>query len=256
MILAVDIGNSNIVFGCIDEQKIYFVARMATDRSRMADQYAVEIKNIIGLYGSDYLDKIDGAIISSVVPPLSLTFREAIVKVTGKAPLLVGPGIKTGLNILMDDPAKLGGDLVVDAVAAIAEYKHSIAVIDMGTATTISVIDKNACYIGGVIIPGVRMSVDALSARAAQLPAISLETPPKRVIGKNTIDCMTSGVIMANASMIDGMLDRIEDELGYPVTAVATGGIAPFIVSYCRRKVICDDNLLLKGLYLVYKKNS
>lgn len=254
MILAVDIGNSNIVLGCIDEKNIYFVARIATDPLKSSDQYAVEIKNIVELYGLS-LSKIDGSIISSVVPPLSNTVKESVRMITNKKTLVVAPGLKTGLNILMDNPAQLGSDLVVVSVAALSEYENSLIIIDMGTATTMSVIDKNRNYIGGAIIPGVKLSIDALSSRTAQLPHISLE-PPKKIIGKNTIECMTSGCICGNAAILDGMIERIEEELGYPTTVIATGGLSQFIVPLCKHKITYDENLLLKGLYIIYKKNS
>lgn len=254
MILAIDVGNTNIVMGCIRDDKILFIARMATNALKTADQYGVEMKNILELYHMDVAE-IRGSIISSVVPPLSHALREAVERVTGKKPLVVGPGVKNGLNILMDNPASVGSDLVVDAVAGLHEHKPPLIILDLGTATTISVVNAQGNYIGGCIYPGIRLSLDALSARAAQLPDISLEEP-RHVIGKNTIDCMRSGVIYGNAAMVDGMIDRIEEELGQPATVLATGGIARFIVPHCRRKIIYDENLLLKGLNIIYKKNT
>lgn len=254
MILTVDIGNTNITLGCMDDEKIRFVARLATDHCRTDMQYAMDIRNILAFYEVD-LDNLAGSIISSVVPPLSGAMRKAITLVTGKTPMVVGPGLKTGLNILIDNPAQLGSDLVVDAVSALHDYEPPIVIFDMGTATTISVIDKNGSYIGGHIFPGVAISLASLSSRAAQLPGISLENP-KTAIGRNTIDCMQSGIVNGNAAMIDGMIERVEDELGMPVTAVATGGISQFIIPHCKRKVIHDEDMLLKGLYLLYKKNK
>lgn len=264
MVLAIDIGNTNIVMGCIgmEDGNIRFVARLATDPLKTEDQYSVEMKNILQLYGID-LAAIDGGIISSVVPPLSNTLKAAVSKIIHRPPLVVGPGVKTGLNILMDNPAQLGSDLVVNAVAALAQYKPPLIVIDMGTATTISVVDAKGNYIGGCIYPGVNISLAALSSRTAQLPGISLERP-RHAIGKNTIDCMRSGVIYGSAAMVDGMIDRFEQELEQsapagmapPATTIATGGISQFIVPHCRKKVVYDADLLLKGLYLIYKKNQ
>lgn len=254
MILAIDIGNTNIVLGCIDDQKIYCVARMSTDHLKTVEQYAIEIQSIIQLYHLSF-DHIEGAIISSVVPPLSNTLKEAVQLITKLEPLIVAPGLKTGLNILMDNPAQLGSDLVVTAVAALAEYRHSVIIIDMGTATTMAALDKNGSYVGGAIMPGVKLSIDSLSRRTAQLPGISLEVP-KRIIGKNTIECMTSGCIAGNAAMLDGMIERMEDELGYPMTTIATGGLAKFIIPCCKKHIIYDENLLLKGLHILYKKNN
>lgn len=253
MLLAIDIGNTNIVLGTILDGEIQFVARIATDRTQTEDEYAIELKNILELYRVDVLS-IKDSIISSVVPPVFNAIKQAVFKVTGKLPIVVGPGVKNGLNILMDNPAQVGSDLVVNAVAGLKEYKPPLIIVDMGTATTISVVDKNRNYIGGCIMPGVKISLDALSRIAAQLPAISLENPKKN-IGKNTIDCMRSGVINGNAAMIDGMILRIEEELSEKATVIATGGVAKFIVPYCKKEIICDENLLLKGLYYIYQKN-
>lgn len=254
MILAIDVGNTNIVLGGIDEKGTYFVARTVTDREKTTDEFAIIFKNIIEMNGIP-LEKIEGSIISSVVPPLNSALRGAVETVLGRTPLFIGPGIKTGLNILIDNPAQLGSDLVVDAVAAIHAYEKPLIVIDMGTATTFSVIDQKSNYLGGVICPGLKISLDALTARTSQLQSIGLE-PAKSVIGRNTIDCMKSGAIYGSASMLDGMIDRIEQELGQKATVVATGGLGKFVVPYCTHKIIYDDALLLKGLWLIYQKNS
>ena len=254
MILAVDIGNSNIVLGCIEDQKIKKEARIATDLIKTSDQYCAELKNMLDLLEIP-VDSIEGSIISSVVPPLLNSFKTAIRKLTGKVPLVVGPGIKTGLNILLDNPALAGGDLIVAAVAALAEYPAPMLIIDMGTATTITAIDEKKNYLGGCICPGVKISAEALSGRTAQLPAISLEAPQK-AIGRNTIDSMRSGLMMGSAAMLDGMIDRMEEELGHPVTVIATGGIARFVIPMCRRKIHYDKDLLLKGLLRLYENNK
>ena len=181
--------------------------------------------------------------------------RTGAYKVTGLTPMVVGPGINTGLNIQMDNPASVGSDLIVAAVAALQEYTAPLMLIDMGTATTITVVYQGNNYIGGAIIPGVRVSAEALSSRAAQLPGIQLDRP-KRAIGKNTIECMRSGIMYGAAAMLDGMVERMEAELGKPVTVVATGGIAQFVVPLCKREIKLEKNLLLKGLNLLYKKNK
>ncbi|MCX7714852.1 MAG: type III pantothenate kinase [Clostridia bacterium] len=254
MILAIDIGNTNIVVGGICREKIYFVSRISTDRSKTEDEYAITLKSIMNMYDVSS-ESINGAIISSVVPPLSNILKAAVKKITGKTPLLVGPGIKTGLNILIDNPGQLGSDLVVDSVAAIAQYPKPIIIFDMGTATTISIIDKNGSYIGGIIFPGIMVSQEALSGRTSQLPHISPETPAD-IIGKNTIDAMKSGLINGNASFIDGMIDRIEEKLREKASVVATGGLSGFIIPHCKRNIIHDENLLLKGLWLIHEKNA
>lgn len=254
MILAIDIGNTNIVIGGISNEKIHFIARLSTDNNLSKEQYIFQIKNVLDIYNID-ISNIKDCIISSVVPPVLSAIKDAVFLIIGKVSMVVGPGIKTGLNILMDNPAQVGSDLIVNAVACINEHTAPLIIIDMGTATTISVIDKNKDYIGGCIIPGVKISMNALSSMAAQLPYISLEAP-KKTFGKNTIDCMRSGIILGNASMLDGMIERIEDDLGQKATIVATGGLAGSIVPYCKKDIIFDDNLMLKGLFYLYKKNT
>jgi len=253
MILAIDIGNSNIVLGGVKDQEILFEARLHTDTVKTSDEYCVELKSVLDVYCGSLSD-IEGCIISSVVPPVLNSVRTAIKKLTGINSLVVGPGLKTGLNILIENPGSMGADLVVDDVAALREYDPPLVVIDMGTATTISVLDKNGAHIGGCVCPGVKISLDALTSRTALLPGIQLDQP-KKVIGRNTIDCMRSGIMMGTACMLDGMVDRIEEELGQKVTVIATGGIAKFIVPLCRRPMIYDGNLLLKGLAALYADN-
>lgn len=255
MILAIDIGNTNIVIGCIDQDTIYFVERMSTDQGKTDLEYAIGFKTVLELY-QIASDQVKACMVSSVVPPINNTIKRAIRKILGLEAIFVGPGVKTGLNITIDNPGQLGCDLVVNAVAAIQDYptEGPLIVIDMGTATTMSVIDRKKNYIGGVIIPGIRVALDALVGRTAQLRRISLEAP-KKTIGRNTIDCMKSGAILGNASMIDGMIDRIQEELGENATVIATGGLARFITEHCRHEIIFDDALLLKGLLYIYEKN-
>lgn len=253
MLLAIDIGNTNIVIGGIEDDKIVFEARIATERVKTSDQYGAEIKNMLGLFGVKVSDLHD-CIISSVVPPVFNSVHTGVIKVTGKQPIVVGPGIKTGLNIHVDSPSQVGSDRIVIAVAALAEYEPPLTLLDLGTATTIEVVDKGNVYLGGCIIPGVRISLEALTNRASQLPGIQLDRP-KKVIGKNTVDCMRSGVMYGAAAMLDGMIQRVEEELGYPTTVVATGGMAQFVCPLCRRDIKLERDLLLKGLNLIYKKN-
>jgi len=254
MLLAIDVGNSNIVIGCINAGEISHVFRMVTDISKTEYEYAVGIKSILEFDGIQ-CDGFDGAIISSVVPPLLTVLKSAVKRITGKNALTVGAGIKTGLNILLDDPAQLGSDLVADAVAAVATYPLPIIIFDMGTATTISVIDKHGSHIGGALFPGVGLSMNALSSGTSQLPKVPIE-PPDKVINGNTIDAMKSGAIFGTASMVDGMIDRIEEELGLTATVVATGGLSSKIVPYCRHEISHDANLLLRGLGIIYEKNK
>lgn len=254
MILAIDMGNSNIVIGGIDEQHNYFMERITTDTRKTDLEYAISIKNILELWHVTPPD-IEGAILSSVVPPLNPILLNAVRKVTGLDCKLVGSGMKTGMNIRMDDPKKVGSDLIVDSVAAKANYPLPIIVIDMGTATTITTLDQKGDYVGGIIYPGLRVSLDTLSSRTAQLPHIDLEKPGA-IIAKNTIESMRSGILYGTAAMMDGCIERIQEELGEKATVVATGGLAPFVTPLCRNKIIIDDNLLLKGLLILYRKNT
>ena len=254
MILAIDMGNTNIVIGGIDDQRTYFLERITTNRFKTDLEYAINVKNILENYGVSTAD-IEGAIISSVVPPLNATLISAVEKICGKTPMLVGSGMKTGINIIMDNPKSVGADRIVNAVAAVQEHKPPLIIIDMGTATTLCAIDQNGAYVGGAILPGLRVSLDALSAKTAQLPAISLDIP-HHVIGKNTIDSMRSGIMYGNAAMLDGLIDRMSEELGGKPTVLATGGLSQFVAPLCRHKIICDDTLLLKGLLILYEKNK
>ena len=254
MILAIDIGNTNIVVGCIDEEKIYFTERLSTVRTKTELEYAVDLKTVLDIYHIKRTD-IEGCIISSVVPQITGIAKLAAEKILKKEVMVLGPGVKTGLNIVMDNPGQLGADLVADAVAGLASYPVPLVVIDMGTATTISVVNSKKQYIGGMIMPGVGISLDALTARASQLSGLSIDAP-RHIIGKNTIECMKSGVLYSNAAALDGIIDRIEEELGEKTTVIATGGLAKKIVPHCRKEIILDEELLLKGLMLIYRKNQ
>ena len=254
MILAVDVGNSNIVIGCMECQKIIFEARIRTDATKTSDEYCVDLKNILDIYGVKR-EAVEGAIIASVVPQVLNSIKTAVKKLTGKDCLVVGPGLKTGLNIKIENPSQTGADLVVGGVAALRQHKPPMIVIDMGTATTMMVLDEKGAFIGGSISPGVKISMDALTDRTALLPGLQLDQP-KRAIGRNTIDCMRSGIMLASACMLDGMIERMEEELGCKTTVVATGGIAKFVLPMCRKNIIYDKDLLLKGLAILYAENA
>lgn len=253
MVLVIDVGNTNIVVGCIDDEKTYFIERLSTVRTKTELEYAIDLKNVLDIY-KIHRKEIEGGIVCSVVPQVTNIIKLAAEKILKKNIMVVGPGVKTGLNILMDNPAQLGSDLVAAAVAGIAEYPVPLILIDMGTATTVCVVDGKKNYIGGMILPGVGVSLDALTARASQLHGISLEAP-KHLIGKNTIECMKSGVIYSSAAGLDGIITRINEELGEEATVVATGGLAKSIIPQCRQRIIQDDDLLLKGLKIIYDKN-
>ena len=214
----------------------------------------MDIKNVLDIYHIKKAD-IEGCIISSVVPQITNIAKLAAEKILKKDAIVLGPGVKTGRNIMMDNPGQLGADQVADAVAVIANYPVPLILIDMGTATTASVVNSKKQYVGGMILPGVGVSLDALTARASQLSGISIDAP-KHVIGKNTIECMKSGVLYSNAAALDGIIDRIEEELGEKATVVATGGLAKKIIPHCKRKIILDEELLLRGLLYIYEKNK
>ena len=254
MVLAADIGNSNVVIGCFEGDQILFTERLSTNRNSTAMEYVVLIKTVLELNG--FAGKtFEGGIISSVVPVVTNAMKDALGRLIGKPPMIIGPGLKTGLKIRIDNAAQLGSDRVTDAVGAVEQYPCPLIIIDMGTATTISVVDREQNFIGGLIMPGLRISSEALTKRGSQLPQISLD-PPKKSIGKNTVDAMRSGIIMGTASTVDGLIDRIQEELGYPCTVVATGGNSRVVIPFCKHEIIWDDQLLLKGLMYIYYKNS
>ncbi len=253
MILAVDVGNTNIVIGGVDGETILFEARLRTDATKTSDEYCVDLKMLLDVYNVQ-VDVIEGAIIASVVPQVLNSMQTAIMKLTGKASLVVGPGLKTGLNIKVENPAQTGADLVVGSVAALREHKPPMIVIDMGTATTMVVLDETGALIGGCICPGVKVSLDALTERTALLPGLQLDRP-KHAIGRNTIECMRSGIVMGNASMLDGMIERMETELGQKTNVIITGGFAKFIAPLCKHAMIYDRDLILKGLAALYREN-
>ena len=253
MILAVDIGNSNIVLGGIEGKTIAFEARIRTDSTKTSDEYCIDLKNILDIYGVS-TENIEGAIIASVVPQVLNSIKTALKKLIGKDSMVVGPGLKTGLNIKIDNPAQTGADLVVGSVAALREHKPPLIVIDMGTATTMMVLDTTGAFIGGCICPGVKISLDALTERTALLPGLQLDQP-RRAIGRNTIDCMRSGIMMGTACMLDGMIARMDAELGCKATVVITGGISKFVMPMCQTPMVYDKDLLLKGLGILYHEN-
>ncbi len=253
MLLTVDIGNTNVTLGVFDGESLVCTARLATESRRTSDQYAFDIKNALSLYGAEKL--ITDAIIASVVPAVGGAVENAIKTLYDIEPVVLGPGVKTGLNIKIDNPAQLGADLAAGAVGAVAAYSLPCIVIDMGTASTVSVIDKNGCFIGGAIAAGVRLTLKALSENTAQLPSIHISAP-NSAIGSNTVDCMRSGLVFGTAAMLDGLIERMETELGQPATVVATGGLSREIIKHCKREINYSENLLLEGLRLIYEKNK
>ena len=254
MILAVDIGNTHILLGGFDDQEILFTELLTTNRHATDLEYAALIETALRVNRLDFTT-VDGAIVSSVVPSVTNNIRTAIERFTGVTPLIVGPGVKTGLKIRTDNPAQVGADLVMAAVAGIREYKVPQISIYMGTATTFSLIDENKTFLGTSIGAGMGVAADGLCEKTSQLPSVAFETP-KKVIGTNTIDSMKSGLMYQTASAIDGMIDRIEEEYGSKCTIVATGRYAASVVPLCHHTIHCDPDLILKGLMEVYRKNA
>ncbi|MBQ5332711.1 MAG: type III pantothenate kinase [Oscillospiraceae bacterium] len=254
MILAIDIGNTHTVIGCCRDGEILFRETLSTAASATALEYAALIRTALELNDCDPKN-IHGGIISSVVPSLTGTVKEAVRRLSGVSPMVVGPGIKTGLSIMIDDPAQLGSGMVVNAAAGLKNYPLPLIIIDMGTATTLSVIDGKGTYQGGMIVPGLKVSLDSLVNSTSQLPRIALE-PPRRIIGKNTVECLRSGVLYGCAAMIDGLIDRINGEMGAECSVVATGDAAGTVIPLCRSSISIDRDLPLKGLMLIYGKNQ
>ena len=254
MILALDIGNTNIVFGGMEDGETKYSFCLSSDLSRTVDEYAAILSFSAAARGAD-MQHIDGTVICSVVPQLTGTMVEAIRRLSGKTPLVVGPGVKTGLNIRIDEPGELGSDFVAAAVAALHEGKLPCVTIDMGTAIGIGVLDAEGHYIGGAICPGLAVSVSALARNTAQLPKVALQAPGS-VIGKSTTDGMRSGLFYGTAAMLDGLVDRIESELGQSVHVLATGDLAPAITPLCRRSMEVDEDLIMRGLWLIWQRNK
>lgn len=253
MILAIDVGNTNIVLGSLENGEIINVARIRTERDATWAEYAMKLRLLLDMEAANV--KFEGAVLASVVPEINDAIKTAVKKVVGVDCMVIGPGIRTGMNVRIDDPASLGADIVVGCVAAIKEYGAPCIVMDLGTATTICAVDANNAYLGGAIIPGVRLSFNALTSGTSLLPAVSISAPA-HVISTNTIDCMQSGAVYGTASMIDGMIDRMEKELGTKCKVIASGGLASCIVPCCNHEIVIDDDLLLKGIWILWEKNK
>jgi type III pantothenate kinase len=254
MTLVLDIGNTNITLGVYEGKKLLLVSRMASDRTKMADEYAIELHEILKLYGISPR-QIEGSAISSVVPSVGGALTQAVRRLTGVEPLCVGPKTKTGILIDAKYLEIVGADLVVGCVAAADMFPGPCIVLDMGTATTLVVLDEDRRLLGGAIAPGVGISLDALTSRTALLSSVSLEAP-KHVIGGSTAECIRSGLISGTACMIDGMCGRMERELGKKCSVVATGGLSQEIIHQCERDIVSCDTLLLEGLRLIYEMNQ
>lgn len=253
MILTIEIGNSTITLGGIEGEDIRFECRINTDRVKTSDTYCIDLKTLFEIYGID-MTAIEGVIISSVVPQVLNSVRTAIRKLLNTEPVVVGPGLRTGLDIRLENPGQIGSDLVAADVAALAEHQPPLIIIDMGTATTMTVLDPDGAHLGGCVCPGVKISLESLTAKTSLLPGIQLDKP-RQALGRNTADAMRSGIMFGAAAMLDGMIDRFMEETGWEFTIVATGGLAKRIVPLCRHEILYDRHLIIKGLAKLYRDN-
>lgn len=253
MLLTADVGNTNIKLGIFDGDVLRYKLRFATNDKMTSDEFAVELYTFFQIYRIDY-KKIDGAIISSVVPKVTDPLREAIEIVTKVRSLIIGPGLKSGMDLKIDRPETLGGDIVCGCVGAYEKFGGPVIVIFMGTATVIAYVDENCAYHGGIIAPGVGISLDALTSRGALLPAVDMQAP-KKAICTNTVDCIRSGIVNGTACMLDGMIDRFMKEAGKDCKIIATGGLAPKMIRNCTHQISFEENIILDGLRSIYYRN-
>lgn len=254
MLLVFDVGNTNIGLGLYDGDKMIYHWRAATNELKTADEYAASLGMMFQLDGVTF-DMVTDIIISSVVPPVNPTLEYLCRRYFHVEPMMVGPGMKTGLNILYDNPRELGADRIVNAVAGITLYGGPLIIIDLGTATTFCAIDEKKRYLGGAVTPGIGISMEALFQRASKLPRIEL-TPASSVICKNTVSAMQSGIYYGAIGQVDGIVRRMKKEMGYKeINVIATGGLADLIASQSETIDVIDPLLTLKGLYILFKKN-
>ncbi len=251
--LAIDVGNTNVVFGLFEGQELRADWRLATRRDQTDDEWGILIRSLFDAVGVDP-KRLAGAAIASVVPPVTPVMASFCRKYLGQEPLVVGPGVKTGVAVLYEPPGDVGADRIVNAVAAYAAYGGPVIVVDFGTATTFDVITARGEYLGGIICPGIGISADALFQRAARLPRVEIRNPGQ-VIGRTTVGSMQSGLYFGYAAMVEGILDRVRAELGQPVRVVATGGYAALLAPETRSIEAVDPGLTLRGLRLIWERN-
>lgn len=254
MLLVIDVGNTNIVLGIFKDQELVDHWRVSTDRLRTADEYGVLIRHLFYLNGVNS-EEIDAIIISSVVPPVMPTLERMCQRYFGLTPLVIGPGVKTGMDIKYDNPREVGADRIVNAVAAYEKFGGPVIIIDFGTATTFCAVDKKGTYLGGAICPGIGISTDALVQRTAKLPRIEV-VQAEKVICRNTVESMQAGVFYGFVGQVDGIVTRMRRELGCKAKVVATGGLAVIVAPATDAIDVVEPMLTLEGLKIIYDRNN
>jgi type III pantothenate kinase len=254
MLLTIDVGNTNIVYGLFDGERLLHQFRVESSRGKTADEYAVVIRQLLAMHDIGPGD-VHAAILASVVPALTEPMVDLVQRAFGKEALVVGPGIRTGMSILYENPREVGADRIVNAVAAFEKVKGGVIVVDFGTATTFDCVTPKGEYLGGVIAPGVQISADALFTRAAKLPRVEIARPAK-VVGRNTLHSMQSGIVYGYVGLVDGLVERLKEELGYPCSVIATGGLARMIAPMSKTIEEVEDELTLVGLRILYERNQ
>jgi type III pantothenate kinase len=256
MLLAIDVGNTNTVLGLYEldgSPRLRESFRVQTEKDRTGDEYGLQLHSLFSFAGLS-MSAVHDVIISNVVPPMALPLEQMSVRFFGKKPLFVGPGVKTGMPVLYDNPREVGADRVVNAIAAYERFHQGLIVVDFGTATTFDAVTPKGEYLGGAIAPGIGISMEALFQRASKLPRVAFERPEK-VVGRNTVASMQSGLVYGYVGLVDGICTRMAAELGFPVKIVATGGLAPLIATVSERIDLVDDQLTLEGLRIIYLRN-